>query len=60
MADALRRAGRFEKAIAMAERGLAADPEDPLGRILTYIRSLAQVRDAIQHTCAEAFSQEWM
>lgn len=54
MADLLRRTGRFESAIRMADCGLAEKPKEMLVYILDFQKKLAGDSDAGCHTIAEA------
>ncbi|MEW6034464.1 MAG: hypothetical protein AB1603_06390 [Chloroflexota bacterium] len=54
MADLLRRAGRFDSAIRMADCGLNEDPKEVLACILELQKKLAASSDAGCHTIAEA------
>lgn len=54
LADLLRRAGQFEAAEAVCERGLAQDPEQPVHAILKFQRVLSTRRDTARYTVAQA------
>jgi len=58
----LRRAGRFDEALASLAAVAADDDEDePAGQaatVLAYIRELAEAADDAPHSVAEAFAAE--
>ena len=63
IADLLRRAGRYEEALAACATGEAAldsDDEDdaPTATVLAFIRELAESQDDDVHNAAEAFAAE--
>ena len=55
MADLLRRCGRFDEAVAVAEQGLLLDPEEFVMHTLRYQKKLSAVGDSRSHTVDDAY-----
>lgn len=59
MCDLLRRIGKFDSVIRMADLGLAQDPKEGLVEVLKFEKDLAGKSDSKVHTLAEALKDAW-